>query len=161
MICDGSYYCHIDLPVFGKHNVFNALAAVGAAWLLNISGDAVTRGLAGFISADRRMQYKGEVNGAVLYDDYAHHPDELAATIEAVRTMEHKRLVIAFQPHTYTRTKALFDDFVLQLRKADVLVLAEIYAAREKNTIGISSKDLVRQIPGSFYCALSTAAQIP
>ena len=152
VICDGSYYCHIDLPVFGKHNVFNALAAVGAAWLLNISGDAVTRGLAGFISADRRMQYKGEVNGAVLYDDYAHHPDELAATIEAVRTMEHKRLVIAFQPHTYTRTKALFDDFVLQLRKADVLVLAEIYAAREKNTIGISSKDLVRQIPGSFYC---------
>jgi UDP-N-acetylmuramate--alanine ligase len=98
------------------------------------------------------MQYKGVINGATLYDDYAHHPDELSATIEAVRTMEHKRLVIAFQPHTYTRTKALFDDFVLQLRRADVVVLAEIYAAREKNTIGISSKDLAEQIPGSIYC---------
>jgi UDP-N-acetylmuramate--alanine ligase len=66
--------------------------------------------------------------------------------------MDHNRIVIAFQPHTYTRTKALFDDFVVQLRKADVVVLAEIYAAREKNTIGISSKDLVDQIPGSLYC---------
>ena len=66
--------------------------------------------------------------------------------------MDHNRLVIAFQPHTYTRTKALFDDFVIQLRKADVVVLAEIYAAREKNTVGISSMDLAEQIPGSFYC---------
>ena len=152
VVCDGEYYCHIDLPVLGKHNVFNALAAAGAAWMLNIPGEAVSAGLACFTGADRRMQYKGEVNGAALYDDYAHHPDELAATIEAVRTMAPKRLVIAFQPHTYTRTKALFDDFVTQLCKADVVVLAEIYAAREKNTIGISSMDLVQKIPGSIYC---------
>ncbi len=152
VVCDGKQYCHIDLPVIGKHNVYNALAAAGAAWMLDVPGEAVSAGLACFTGADRRMQYKGEVNGAALYDDYAHHPDELSATIEAVRTMAPKRLVIAFQPHTYTRTKALFDDFVFQLSKADVVILAEIYAAREKNTIGISSMDIVRQIPGSIYC---------
>jgi UDP-N-acetylmuramate--alanine ligase len=99
------------------------------------------------------MEFKGEFHGAKVYDDYAHHPDELAATIEAVRTMpECKRMVVAFQPHTYTRTKALFDDFVAQLQKPDVVVLAEIYAARERNTVGISSKDLMAHIPGSTYC---------
>ena len=98
------------------------------------------------------MQFKGKYNGIDVYDDYAHHPDELRATIEAVRTMDYKRLVIAFQPHTYTRTKALFDDFIRELKQADVVVLAEIYAARERNTIGISSKDLVAQIPGAVYC---------
>ena len=152
VVCDGKVYCHLDLQVLGKHNVYNALAAAGAAWLLHIPCEAVSAGLATFSGANRRMQYKGTVNGAVLYDDYAHHPDELSALIDAVRTMEHNRLVIAFQPHTYTRTDALFDDFVLQLRKADVVVLAEIYAAREKNTVGISSNDLAQQIPGSFYC---------
>ncbi len=152
VVCDGALYCHIDLQVIGKHNVYNALAAAGAAWLLHIPGDAVSAGLASFSGADRRMQYKGKINGAVLYDDYAHHPDEIAATIEAVRTMDCNRLVVAFQPHTYTRTKALFDDFVLQLSKADVLIVAEIYAARERNTVGISSKDITDRIPGSIYC---------
>ena len=87
-----------------------------------------------------------------MYDDYAHHPDELKATIEAVRSMKYNRVVVAFQPHTYTRTKALFDDFVRELQKVDLLVLAEIYAARERNTVGISSRDLQAQIPGSVYC---------
>ena len=98
------------------------------------------------------MQYKGEYNGAAVYDDYAHHPGELSVTIDAVRAMNPKRLVVAFQPHTYTRTKALFDDFVQQLRKPDVVIVAEIYAARERNTTGISSRDLVAQIPGAIYC---------
>ena len=87
-----------------------------------------------------------------IIDDYAHHPGELSATIDAVRTMGYKRIIFAFQPHTYTRTKALFDDFVEQLKRPDIVVLAEIYAARERNTIGISSKDLQAQIPGSHYC---------
>ena len=152
VVCDGALYCHIDLQVIGKHNVYNALAAAGAAWFLHIPGEAVSEGLSTFSGADRRMQYKGKINGAVLYDDYAHHPDEIAATIEAVRTMDCNRLVIAFQPHTYTRTKALFEDFVSQLSKADVLIIAEIYAARERNTVGISSKDLTDRIPGSIYC---------
>ena len=152
VICDGQFYCHVDLKVIGKHNALNALATIGAAWMLQIPGDAVAEGLATFGGADRRMQYKGNINGADVYDDYAHHPDELRATIEAVRTMNYQRVVIAFQPHTYTRTHALFDDFVRELSHADHLVLAEIYAARERNTIGISSRDLQAKIPGSVYC---------
>ena len=153
VICDGEKYCHFELPVFGHHNAANALAAAGVAWMMGIPGEAAARGLATFHGAGRRMERKGQVNGADVYDDYAHHPGELAATIEAVRAMGYQRVIMAFQPHTYTRTKALFDDFVEQLRKPDIVVLAEIYAARERNTCGISSKDLVDQIPGSLYCA--------
>lgn len=152
VICDGSFYCHIDLKVVGRHNALNALAAAGTAWLLGIPGETVTIGLSSFGGADRRLQFKGRFNGADIYDDYAHHPDELRATIEAVRTMNYKRIVLAFQPHTYTRTKALFDDFIRELNKADQVILAEIYAARERNTVGISSKDMISQIPGAIYC---------
>ena len=153
VVCDGTLYCHVDMGVFGRHNLLNALAAAGAAWLLGVEPGAVSKGLASFHGACRRMEFKGEYNGALVYDDYAHHPDELAATIAAVRTMEQcKRLVIAFQPHTYTRTKALFHDFVRELRKADVVVLAEIYAARERNTVGISSRDLAAKVRNSVYC---------
>lgn len=152
VVCDGKPYCHVELGVLGKHNAMNALAAAGSAWMLGISGEAVTRGLTAFHGAGRRLEYKGRFNGADVYDDYAHHPDELAATIEAVRSMEYDRMVMVFQPHTYTRTKALFNDFVRELKKPDVLVLSEIYAARERNTVGISSTDLQQQIPGSVYC---------
>ena len=152
VVCDGEIYCHLDLKVIGRHNAMNALAAAAAAWHLGIPGEFVSEGLSTFTGAQRRMQYKGTYNGADIYDDYAHHPDELAATIDAMRSLNYKRLVIAFQPHTYSRTTALFDDFVAQLKKADHVVLAEIYAARERNTTGISSADLVKQIPGSVYC---------
>ena len=152
VVCDGEMYCHLDLQVLGRHNAMNALAAAGAAWLLGIPAEATQIGLAEFYGADRRLQYKGAFNGADVYDDYAHHPDELAATIEAVRSMDYKRLIVAFQPHTYTRTKALFDDFVRELKKPDLVVLAEIYAAREQNLIGISSADLQRESPGAVYC---------
>ena len=152
VICDGKFYCHLDMGVLGRHNALNALAAAGAAWVMNIPGEAVSRGLASFHGAGRRMEYKGNFQGAEVYDDYAHHPDEVAATISSVRAaMPGKRLVLAFQPHTYTRTHALFGDFVRELGKSDLLVMAEIYAARERNTIGISSRDLVDQIPGSVY----------
>ena len=152
VICDGKFFCHLDLKVIGRHNALNALAAAGTAWMLGVSGDAVVRGLATFCGAERRLQFKGKYKGTDVYDDYAHHPDELAATIEAVRIMDYNRIVVAFQPHTYTRTKALFDDFIRELKKADVVILAEIYAARERNTVGISSSDLAEQIPGSVYC---------
>ena len=99
------------------------------------------------------MEFKGHYHGADVYDDYAHHPDELIATIDSVRaSMPGRRLVLAFQPHTYSRTHALFNDFVTQLKKADVVVLAEIYAARERNTIGISSAHLAEEIPGAHFC---------
>lgn len=152
VLCDGKFYCHVDMGVFGRHNTMNALAAAASAWKMGIDGEAVARGLASFRGAGRRMEHKGTYHGAEVYDDYAHHPDEVAATIESIRSLGDHRLVLAFQPHTYTRTKALFDDFVRELKKADVLVLAEIYAARERNTIGISSKDLADQIPGSVFC---------
>lgn len=151
VVCDGELYCHLELQVLGRHNVLNALAAAGSAWVLGIPGEAVVKGLATFKGADRRLQFKGQFNGADVYDDYAHHPGELAATIAAVRSMDYKRIILAFQPHTYTRTKALFDDFVRELKKPDLAILAEIYAARERNTVGISSRDMQQQIPGSVY----------
>ena len=153
VICDGKFYCHLDMGVLGKHNALNGLAAAAAAWLMGIPGEAVARGLESFHGAGRRMEFKGNFHGAEVYDDYAHHPDELRATIEAVRaSMPGRRLVLAFQPHTYTRTSALFDDFVRELKKPDVVVLAEIYAARERNTIGISSAHLAEQVPGAYFC---------
>ena len=152
VICDGQFYCHLDMGVLGKHNALNGLAAAGAAWMMGIPGEAVSRGLESFHGAGRRMEFKGSFRGAEVYDDYAHHPDEIAATIESVRaSFPGRRLVLAFQPHTYTRTHALFHDFVTQLQKADVLVLAEIYAARERNTIGISSAHVAEKIPGSVF----------
>ena len=153
VICDGQMYCHFELPVHGHHNALNALAAAGVAWMMGIPGDVAQKGLTTFHGAGRRMEYKGSINGADVYDDYAHHPGELAATIEAVKTMGYKRMIFAFQPHTYTRTKALFADFVTQLKRPDIVVLAEIYAARERNTIGISSKDLLDQLEDGYYCA--------
>jgi len=152
VICDGEFYCHLDMGVLGKHNALNALAAAASAWMMGIPGEAVSHGLESFHGAGRRMEFKGKYNGADIYDDYAHHPDELAATIDAVRSMGNRRLVLAFQPHTYSRTSALFEDFVRELKKPDVLVLAEIYAARERNTVGISSAHLAEQIPGAVFC---------
>ena len=153
VVCDGENYCHVDLGVLGRHNAMNALAAAAAAWMLGIPGEAVPAGLQTFHGAGRRMELKGSFGGAEVYDDYAHHPDEVRATLEAIRSsMPGKRLVLAFQPHTYSRTHALFQDFVAELKKADVLLLAEIYAARERNTVGISSADLAAQIPGAIYC---------
>ncbi len=149
--CFGKLYTHVHLNVYGRHNVYNALAAAAAAYVMNVDGESVALGLAGFAGAGRRMEFKGRFQGADIYDDYAHHPGELHALIDAVRTMGYKRVIVAFQPHTYTRTKALFDDFVRELKRVDVAVLAEIYAAREQNTIGISSRDLAAQIPGAVY----------
>ena len=153
VICDGEFYCHLDMGVLGRHNALNALAAAGAAWMMGIPGEAVSTGLQSFHGAGRRMEFKGQWGGADIYDDYAHHPDELAATIDSVRaSMPGRRLVLAFQPHTYSRTNALFDDFVRELKQADVVILAEIYAARERNSIGISSAHLAEQIPGAVFC---------
>ena len=149
--CFGKFYTHVHLNVYGRHNVYNALAAAAASYVMSIDGESVALGLASFTGAGRRMEFKGKYHGADIYEDYAHHPGELHALIDAVKTMGYKRIIIAFQPHTYTRTKALFDDFVRELKRVDVAVLAEIYAAREQNTIGISSRDLARQIPNAVY----------
>lgn len=152
VIMRGKHYAHIDLQVGGDHNIANALAAAAGAYLLGIPGAAVETGLATFHGAGRRFEHKGSFRGAELYDDYAHHPGELHALLTMAKALPYQRIVCAFQPHTYTRTKALFDEFVRELKLPDVVILAEIYAAREQNDIGISSADLCREIPGAIYC---------
>ncbi len=133
----------VSLNVPGMHNVSNALAAIALALDLKIPVEAIVAGLSAFGGADRRFQYKGTVDGVTVIDDYAHHPTEIRATLTAAKNYPHKRLVLVFQPHTYSRTKAFLNDFADVLSLADVVVLADIYAAREKNTYGISSKDLL------------------
>lgn len=158
IVIHGQVYTSLTLHTAGRHNVLNALAAAAAAYLLGISGEAVKNGLEGFSGAGRRFEYKGEYNGAKIYDDYAHHPGELHALLTTAKSMGYQRVICAFQPHTYSRTKSLFHDFVRELRAADKVVLAEIFAARETNTIGISSSDLAKEIPGSIYCPTLTDA---
>lgn len=136
----------VSLNVPGMHNVTNSLAAIALAKDLKISDENILAGLSAFGGADRRFQYKGCVDGVTIIDDYAHHPTEIRATLTAAEKYPHKRLVLVFQPHTYSRTKAFLDDFADVLSMADVVVLADIYAAREKNTIGISSKDILTKL---------------
>ncbi len=159
VICSGSFYTHVDLRVLGKHNCMDALAAIAAAWALGVEPEAITRGLTSFTGAARRMEFKGTFRGADIYDDYAHHPGELKATLDAVPERGYSRTIVVFQPHTYSRTKALFQDFVGQLSRPDLTILADIYAARETNTVGISSKDVADAIPGAeFYPSFDAIA---
>ena len=152
VICDGTRYAHLTLSVVGRHNAMNAIAACAAAYHAGLPGYVAEDALARFTGAGRRMEYKGSYHGADVYDDYAHHPGELHALLTAAKTLGYQRIICAFQPHTYTRTKALFDDFVQELRAADLPVLTDIYAAREQNLIGISSKMIADQLPGAVYC---------
>lgn len=140
----------VQLSVPGMHNVSNALCAYAAARRFGLSPDAIARGLKRFGGADRRFQYKGDLNGVAVYDDYAHHPTEIETTLKVGSAITKGQLFIVFQPHTYTRTKALFRDFVEVLSKADRVVLADIYAAREPDRHEVSSADLAREIPGAI-----------
>ena len=153
VVIRGETYAHVELHIAGRHNILNSLAAASAAYVLGIPGSAVEGGLATFHGAGRRFERKGTFHGADVFDDYAHHPAELHALLTTAQSMGYERVICAFQPHTYTRTKALFDDFVRELQLPDVTILAEIYAAREKNDIGISSQDLAAKIPGAVYCS--------
>lgn len=149
VIDQGERVAHISLQVPGLHNVKNALAAAAAALVMKIPPRAIEEGLAGFIGAGRRFEHKGTVKGADVYDDYAHHPSELRALLDTAKTLGYARVICAFQPHTYTRTKALFSEFAEVLRLPDVTLLAEIYAAREQNQLGVTSGDLANAIPGA------------
>ena len=136
----------VKLSVPGRHNASNALAAIACAVTMGIPTEAIVNGLDSFHGADRRFQYKGVVDGVTVIDDYAHHPTEIRATLTAAQNYPHKRLVLVFQPHTYSRTKAFLDDFAEVLSMADLVVLADIYAAREQNTYGISSRDILNRL---------------
>ena len=135
-----------QLQVPGEHNVSNALAAIAAARFLGVSAEQIQKGLAGFGGTDRRFQVKGRLKDAILIDDYAHHPTEIRATLKTARSIPHKRIRCIFQPHTYSRTQAFLDAFAEALTLADEVILAEIYAARETNDLGISSADLAEKI---------------
>ncbi len=143
----GEKLMHLDLSVPGEHNILNALAAVSFAQAAGVDPDITVRALNKFRGTDRRFQKKGKIAGGVtLIDDYAHHPTEIKATMKAALSMERKTLWVVFQPHTYTRTKAFFDDFADALSLADKVVLADIYAARENDTLGMSSELLAEAI---------------
>jgi UDP-N-acetylmuramate--alanine ligase len=136
----------IQLRVPGIHNVTNALSAIAYCLQDEIPFNRIQEGLGAFHGADRRFQYKGTIDGVTIIDDYAHHPTEIRATLTAAKNYPHDRLVLVFQPHTYSRTKAFLNDFAEVLSLADVVVLADIYAAREKNTYDISSRDILQKL---------------
>ena len=152
VLLDGKPFCKFTLQVPGLHNLKNALAAATAAITLGIPAKAIEDGLYSYTGVGRRFEYKGTFNGADIYDDYAHHPCELRALLDAVSALGYDRVVLAFQPHTFSRTSALFPDFVTELSRPDLTFLAEIYAAREKNDIGVTSGDLAKAVPGSRCC---------
>lgn len=135
-----------SLRVPGEHNVYNAVAAIALADLLGIPGDISAKALLHYEGTDRRFEYKGKVNGFTIIDDYAHHPTEIKATLTAVRNYPHRTTWCVFQPHTYSRTKAFLADFAKALILSDEIILADIYAAREKDDLGISSKTLQAEI---------------
>ncbi len=138
----GNYYLRIP----GRHNVSNALAAIAASKLLDVDDEAIVSGLSHFTGAERRFEFKGEIGGVVIIDDYAHHPTEIEATLSAAKDYPHNEVWCVFQPHTYSRTKSLMSEFARALSKADHVVLADIYAARENDTLGVSSEDLQHRI---------------
>lgn len=142
---------HIQLSIGGNHNISNATAVFAVASKLGIEPDVIAEGIKKFTGTKRRFEYKGSFNGAKVYDDYAHHPTEIVATLDVAKKMEHNKIWVVFQPHTYSRTNALFNQFIEALTPFDNIIITDIYAAREKNTIGISSKSLADKIKNARY----------
>lgn len=136
----------VTLGVPGLHNVSNSLAAICCADICNVDRDVAIKALSGFTGTDRRFEYKGKIGDVTIIDDYAHHPTEILSTLNAAKKCRYNKLWVIFQPHTYTRTNAFLPQFAEALSLADGIILADIYAAREKNTIGITSRDLQNKI---------------
>ena len=153
LLCKGKKLCRLELSQSGKFQVYNALAAASAAYLCGRKPEEIARAVADFRGIRRRMEYRGMLGGAAVYDDYAHHPSAIRATLESVRELGYKRVICAYQPHTYSRTAGLFDEFAHAFDQADAVFLAEIYAARETNESGVSSANLARAIgPKATFC---------
>ncbi len=142
----GKEIAEVSLSIPGEHNVYNSLSAFALCYRYGVLVDDIVKGIDNYHGTDRRFQYKGSFNGVQVIDDYAHHPTEIAATINSARANDIGKLCIVFQPHTYTRTYELLDDFAKVLSKADKVVLVDIYASREKDTGLVSSKDLAQKI---------------
>ena len=138
--------CKVSLGVPGLHNISNSLAIFALSDLLQLPEENTLKALKAFTGTDRRFEYRGQIGGITIIDDYAHHPTEITATLTAAKNFPHKTLWCIFQPHTYTRTKAFLKEFALALSAADKIILAPIYAARETDTLGISSVTLQKEI---------------
>ncbi|WIF95684.1 UDP-N-acetylmuramate--L-alanine ligase [Caminicella sporogenes] len=136
----------ISLKVLGYHNIYNALAAISTTYTLGVPMDKIKEKLEAFTGTHRRFEIIGEKNNIKVIDDYAHHPTEIKATLEAAKKYPHNRIWCIFQPHTFTRTKALLLDFASAFNNADNIIITDIYAAREKDTGEIHSKDLTNLI---------------
>ncbi|MCI9126086.1 MAG: UDP-N-acetylmuramate--L-alanine ligase [Eubacterium sp.] len=162
LLVNGKKTFHVSLNVTGEHNIYNSLASIAASHFMGISDKDIISGLMAYGGTDRRFQYKGKIGEVTIIDDYAHHPDEIIATIRTAKHYPHHKMWVVFQPHTYTRTKALLPEFAEALKEADCVVLADIYAAREKNTVGISSKDLLNEIQklGGNACYFPSFSEI-
>ena len=147
----GSFYAHVKLGVPGDHNVINSLCCVAVCVMLGIDGKDAARGIAGFSGVSRRFELKGSYNGADVYDDYAHHPDEIRATLSVARKKTAGRLYTVFQPHTYSRTAELYGGFVKAFADCDEVIYCDIYAARETDTRGMSAEKLARDTENGSY----------
>ena len=142
----GEFYGRIKLSIPGMHNVLNALACIALCDYYGINLNSIQKALLSFTGANRRFEFKGTVNGANIYDDYGHHPTEIVATAKALMNKKYNKSWVVFQPHTYSRTKNLMDDFAKALLNFDNIIILDIYAAREKNTYDVTSKDLADKI---------------
>ena len=142
----GEFFENISLCVPGRHNVLNALACISLCDFYGIGKDSIKSALSKFTGAHRRFEFKGIVNGARVFDDYGHHPTEIVATANSLKNKKYNESWVVFQPHTYSRTKNLLDDFANALTNFDHVIVLDIYAARESNVFNISSQDLVDKI---------------
>lgn len=139
----GQKIASINLKVFGEHNILNSIAAAASCINLGVDAEVIERGLLDFKGTHRRYEYKGDLNGASVIDDYAHHPSEMLATLKTAKAYSKGKVITVFQPHTFTRTKKLLKDFAEALTHTDEAILLDIYAAREINTGEIHSKDIL------------------
>ena len=143
----GEFFCHVKLSVTGRHHVYNALAAAAACDRCGLIPAEIADGLSSFQGAARRMEKKGFLKqGAEVFDDYGHHPTEIKATLGGAKGLASGRLICVYQPHTYSRTHALLEEFSSAFGSADRVILMDIYAAREQNEWGISSEILAKRI---------------
>ena len=140
------FFHHFELSVAGKHNILNSLACIAVCDCYNIDKNVIFESLKSFTGAERRLEYKGSFNNISVFDDYGHHPTEILATANAIKNKKYNKSWVIFQPHTYSRTAEHLEAFAESLSEFDNIILVDIYAAREKNTIGISSKDLLKKI---------------
>ncbi len=131
LVAEGRELCKVQLSVTGEHNVLNSLAALANAYVLGLDMEQAAVNVGRFKGAVRRFEYKFDLNGAKVFDDYAHHPTEVKATVKAANKLPHNKLVFVFQPHTYSRAKTFLDEFAVAFEGADTVIIADIYAARE------------------------------